>query len=170
MQAEAQNIIIKKLQELQQRIIANIESSGQSASGRTAASLRVEPNETGATLYGRRAFATLETGRKPGKTPYQFTRVIWQWIVDKGIRVSPIDYKRQASAKWQPMYSPQERGELSLAGAIAHKIQTEGTALFRNGGRSDVYSNEIPRTIAEIKQEITPLLKAEILQTIKINN
>jgi len=169
---QAQNIIIEKLKELQAKIASNIEASGKSASGRTAKSMYVEPTDNGAALktsQGNIMFQTLETGRKAGKIPYNFRAIIQQWIIDKGISISPIPYIRKPSENWQPKYSPQERGELSLAGAIAHKIKTEGTKLFRDGGRADIYSNEIPNTVAEIKKAIFPILKAEVLKTIKIN-
>ena len=168
---QADNIIISELENLKQRIIANIQANKQTTSGRTAASFFVEPTENGIALktsQGNIMFQTLETGRKPGKIPLNFTHMIWQWIIDKGISVKPINYIRQASENWQPMYSPQERGELSLAGAIAHKIKTEGTELFQKGGRKDVYSNEIPKTITEIKTKILGIFKIEF-SNIKLN-
>jgi hypothetical protein len=169
MQTEAKNIVIQALEELKERIAANIEASGQTASGRTAQSMHVEASENGAALFGRRAFGTLETGRKGGKVPQNFRSIIRQWILDKGISVTPIPYIRKPSNSWQPKYTPQERGEMSLAGAIAHKIQNEGTALQRSGGRNDIYSQEIPKTLAAIKGKIMPLMVAEIRQVIKIN-
>jgi len=45
----------------------------------------------------------------------------------------------------------------------------DGIALNRTGGRNDIYSNEIPKTIAEIKAEIMPILVTEVKQVIKIN-
>ena len=166
---QAKNIVIQALEDLKQRITANIDSKQLTASGRTAESMHVEATDTGATLFGRKAFGTLETGRKGGKVPYNFRAVIRQWILDKGISITPIPYIRQPSDNWQPKYTPQERGEMSLAGAIAHKIKNEGTALNRSGGRNDIYSNEIPKTIIEIKQKVAPLLVTDVIKIIKIN-
>ena len=147
----AKNIVIQKLEELKQRIAANIQTSEQGASGRTAESMRVEATESGATLFGRKAFGTLETGRKGGNVPKNFRGIIQQWIMDKGISISPLPYVRQPSKNWQPKYTPQERGELSLAGAIAYKIRNEGTKLHRNGGRADIYYFHIRHRLSFLK-------------------
>ena len=168
MDAQVRNIVINELEALKQRIAANIVSTGQNASGRTIASLHVEEHESGATLFGRFPFGTLETGRKAGKVPEGFQAIIMQWMKDKGIKAAPIPYLRIPSQKWQPKYTPQQRGDFSLAGAIAHKIKTEGTALHRAGGRADVYSNEIPLTLKNISKALAVLYTTEI-QTININ-
>lgn len=166
--SEATNIIREELEALKQRIIENHRRAGQVASGRTIRSMKVTMRENGGMLTGRQAFGTLETGRKAGRTPYNFTDIIKQWIIDKGISVSPIQYKRQASENWQPKYTPQERGLNTMAGAIAHKIQTEGTRLYRNGGRSDIYSNEIPRAVENIQKRVLSYYTTEV-ETININ-
>ena len=62
-----------ELEALQVRIAANIGSTGRTASGRTAKSMEVETIPWGGRLTGRAAFGTLETGRKPGKVPANFT-------------------------------------------------------------------------------------------------
>lgn len=166
--SEATNIIREELEALKQRIIENHRRAGQVASGRTIQSMKVTMRENGGMLTGRKAFGTLETGRKAGRTPRNFTDIIKQWIIDKGISVSPIQYKRQASENWQPKYTPQERGLNTMAGAIAHKIRTEGTRLYRNGGRSDIYSNEIPKTIESIQKRLLSYYTTEV-ETININ-
>ena len=150
------------LEELRQRIIANHVAAGQVASGRTRASLRVEVTENEGILWGRSPFGTLETGRKPGKTPQGFVGIIRQWMQDKGIHGTPIPYVRQPSERWKPKYTPQERGDLSLAGAIAHTIKTKGTSLYRRGGRDDIYSNEIPRTINEVQDKLMVIYTTQI--------
>jgi hypothetical protein len=167
----AQEIIIREeLESLKERIIANHTDAGQVASGRTRDSLRVEADKSGGALIGRSPFGTLETGRKGGKVPYNFVDIIAQWIVDKGISYRAMPYVRQASARWQPKYSdPDTRGRMTLAGAIAHKIKTEGTLLYREGGRADIYSNEIPTTLRNLKDRLSVMLWNGI-QTIHLND
>lgn len=160
---EAKKIIREELEALKQRIIDNHKAAGQMASGRTAASLNVAMRENGGTLFGRQAFYTLEHGRGGGRVPGGFVGIIKQWIKDKGLSVPSIPYIRQPSERWQPKYSPEERGLNSLAGAIAHKIRTEGTRLFRDGGRSDIYTPEIEITKTNINQRISVLLQAQIM-------
>lgn len=160
--ADVQAILNEELDALRLRIIANHEAAGQVASGRTRESLSVEVNEREGILWGRFPFGTLETGRKPGKTPRNFSSIIRQWIIDKGIPVTPIPYVRNPSDRWQPKYTPQERGLMSLSGAIAHKIKTEGTSLYRSGGRRDIYTPEIEKTINSISDRIGSLFSMKV--------
>lgn len=166
----ALKIVFEELEDLKERISSNINNTGRRASGSTEKSLRIEMKDDEGSLLGRKAFETLETGRKPGKVPYNFTKIIAQWIQDKGISYQEISYKRNPSDKWQPKYnSPSERGLMTLASAIAYKISKEGTKLYIQGGESDIYSNEIPKTIDAIKKRIGLSVKTEIVESIKIN-
>ena len=165
MKDAASVILTEELEALKKKIIAQHFGAGQKASGRTAASLRVEVTEEEGTLYGRSPFGTLETGRKPGKVPQGFQAIIRKWMADKGINAEPIPYKTDRPHK----YTPQERGNLSLSYLIARKIRREGTSLFRKGGRADIYSNVIPAATERIKGRIVELLKLEV-ENIKLNN
>lgn len=158
-------IINEELERAKEIIIQHIWANGQNASGKTVKSLRVEVNEEGGTLYGRNFFGTMETGRRAGKIPYGFTGIIAQWMKDKGIHGTPIAYKTKGAHK----YTPQERGDMSMASAIAHTIATKGTKLHRDGGRADVYSNVIPETMKRLGERLMQLIHMYI-ETIKINN
>lgn len=158
-------VLTEELEALKKKIIAQHLGAGQKASGRTAASLRVEVTEEEGTLYGRSPFGTLETGRKPGKVPQGFRTIIRKWMADKGIEAEPIPYKTDRPHK----YTPQERGNLSLSYLIARKIKREGTSLFRKGGRADIYSNVIPAATERIKSRVVELLKLDV-ENIKLNN
>lgn len=111
-------------------------AAGQKASGKTAASLAYEVTDSGGKITGRGYFATLETGRKPGATPKGFREIIKKWAVDKGIQVEPYEYKSDRPHK----YTAQEAGLNRFAGAVANKIRKQGTVLFREGGRKDIYT------------------------------
>lgn len=161
-------VLTEELSRLAERIKENHRRAGQVASGRTLRSITYEVTEDRGTLFGRFPFGTLETGRKAGKTPMFFSTIMSQWIIDKGIHVQPIPYKRKPSEKWQPKYTPEERGLVSMAGAIAHKIRTEGTSLYRQGGRNDIYSNEIPDAIKRIEERIAKVFSLTI-DSIHIN-
>lgn len=164
-ESAARVVLIEELEDLKQKILEQHTRAGQKASGRTAASMHVEATEYEGTLYGRSAFGVLETGRKPGKAPAGFQDIIRRWMSDKGIKAEPIPYKTDRPHK----YTPQERGDMSLSYLIARKIRNEGTRLFRQGGRSDIYSNAIPATKEKIMQRIVKLLQVEITN-IKLNN
>lgn len=168
MKDAATAVLRQELEALKQKIIAQHIAAGQKASGRTIASIHVEVKESDqedeGILFGRNAFGTLETGRKPGKVPYNFVSIIRQWMSDKGIAAPPIPYKTDRPHK----YTPEERGAQSMAYLIARKIKKQGTSLFRSGGRADIYSNVIPDATERIKQKVVELLGKEV-KSIKIN-
>lgn len=157
-------ILKEELEALRLAIIQNHIKAGQKASGRTAASLHVEVGEDHGTLYGRAPFGVLETGRRAGKVPGNFTAIIKQWMKDKGIKATPIPYKTNRKHK----YTPQERGENSLAYMIARKIRKSGTRLFRQGGRSDIYSEAIQKAVRQIGDKLLEMLATEV-DSIKLN-
>lgn len=155
-------IVREELVLFMERVRANHRAAGQVASGRTSASMHVEVEGDEGTVFGRMAFGTLETGRRAGRVPSNFRSIIRKWMADKGIKAAPIPYVRKPSERWQPKYTPQERGDMSLAGAIAHKIATSGTKLYRDGGRSDIYSNEIPKTTEAIMKRVVALFAVDV--------
>lgn len=158
-------IVTDELQQMVVRIQNNIEVTGTTASGRTAKSMRVEPLDYGAVLFARKYFGGLETGRPAGGVPKGFNQIIKQWILDKGISITQIPYKRKASNTWQPKFTTEERSLNLAAGAIAHGIKTKGTKLHQLGGRDDIYSNELDITVGNIKKR----LASEVISQIKSN-
>ena len=134
-------LVSSELEALKQRIIENHRSAGQVASGRTIASLKVEMTEDGGVLWGRSAFGTLETGRKGGKVPAGFWKIIRQWMDDKGIQVEKPD---------------------SFAYLVARKIAKEGTQLFREGGFYKIYSPEVKDTVERVSDGIGILFGSEV--------
>lgn len=157
-------IIYQELDELKARIIQNHTAAGQVASGKTAKSLRIEVDEDSGRLFGRSPFGTLETGRKGGKVPRQFYLIIRKWMADKGIQAPPIPYKTNRPHK----YTPEERGALSMAAAIAETIRKKGTKLYRDGGRNDIYSKEIEKTRKILAERLSRFI-IQKMQHIKLN-
>ena len=154
----ARTILAEELERLRRTIIDHHFAAGQKASGKTAASIHAVVNESEGTLYGRAAFDELEKGRKPGPAPKDFYKVILQWMRDKGIKGTPIPYTTDRPHK----YTPQERGDRTLAYFIAKKIQKDGTRLFRAGGRTDIYSNAIPQAKRRILKRIKKIIEVEV--------
>lgn len=126
-------------------IIANHERAGQVASGKTRDSLSVEvvsdTTSATATMYGRKYFAALETGSAPWKKQYKhpprpFVETIAKWMTDKGI-------------------------EGVSAYLVARKIMREGSKLYRDGGRQDIFTP----VMEDIEQRIDAQLSS-IFETI----
>lgn len=167
MNTRAASIIIREEAErAKQLIIHHIIANGQNASGRTVKSLEVEqPSEEEVILWGHKPFGVMETGRKSGKIPYGFRGIILQWMQDKGVHGQPLPYKTNRPHK----YTPEQRGDMSMAGAITRSIATKGSKLHRDGGRADVYSNVIPDTMERIRIRLTSLIQTSF-SNIKLNN
>lgn len=138
---EALRIVRSELDALKLRIIERHINAGQKASGRTISSLHVEMLQSGGTLWGRQAFEVLESGRKGGKVPKGFYQIIQQWVKDKGIQVD----------------KPK-----TFSYFVARKIAREGTQLYRNGGRGDIYSKEIEYTTKVIMEQIFGIFEKDV--------
>lgn len=162
-------IIEQEMQACISRIAANLDATGTTASGKTRDSLRLDVQQDVYTIFGRSYFGTVETGRQAGKVPGNFVSIIKEWAIAKKIGLDPIEYVRKPSETWQPKYTPAERALNAFAGAVSHKIATEGSKLYRDGGRDDIYSQEIRTTIDNIIARIAPLYSADIIESIKLN-
>lgn len=162
-------ILSDELGSLRAAIINNIRATGEWASGKTAASMQVFVTDTSGELVGRRAFGTLETGRKPGRVPRNMADIIYEWMKAKGIHGEPMPYVRKGPHKYG---SAQERGDRTMAANIAYAIRERGTVLhqrYQKGERVDVYSTAIPATIARVNTRLTGIFHAAITEQIKLN-
>lgn len=155
-----EQIVADQLNVLREGIIANHFAAGQKATGETAASMVVTvTREDGAvvgTLDGRDYFGNLEQGNQPFRAQYfrrrkdgttypsapkWFIDIIRDWAAAKGV-------------------------ELSSPWGVATKIMTSGTALFRNGGREDIFTPEIPKAVAMVQARLAGLFDAQLTATI----
>ena len=130
---EIRQILLEELEDLRQRIIANMGSADQIVTGKTKDSLQVNVRELSGVLTGRQAFATLENGsrpwsRPPKRTPKWFADLIGEWIDAKGLDLN----------QW----------------AVAHTIIHKGSKLYRDGGHADIYSPEIQTAMDRIGDRI----------------
>ena len=108
-----QEIIEEELTQCRLDIINASKQAGQKASGDTYKEILVE-NLTpfSGELVGPGYVGVLATGRKGGKIPYNFDKIIEEWARDKGIQ-----------------YDTQEEFE-KFAQAVAWKIRKQGTKLY----------------------------------------
>jgi len=158
--------IIRVLEETKAEIIANIDTQKVKASGRTQKSLAVEDRGESIVLVQLphekvAPFTTLQFGREGGKVPMGFAKIIEQWIIDKKIKVEPIPYVRQPSDKWQPKYTPVQRGLMQRAGAIANKIAKEGTQRHKTPNM-EIYTQPLNKAIDRLSKLAGNLVVAEI--------
>lgn len=141
------DVLREELGLLKDRISENMAAAGQVATGKTQQSMEVSITESEGVvegvLLGRKYFGALETGSAPWKTQYfrrtqsgkkipsapgAFVEVIRSWIAAKGLSLNPY--------------------------LVATKIMAEGSKLYRDGGRSDIFTNAINDTIEAVMQRI----------------
>lgn len=146
---EIRKILREELEALRQRIGENMEAADQIATGKTRDGMRVEVRGLAGVLTGREAFATLERGSRPWskqfkRVPKFFADLIGEWIEAKGLDLN----------KW----------------AVAHTIMTKGSKLYRSGGRSDVYSPELQRTMDAIGHRVIDQYTVLVTNRLTLNN
>lgn len=161
---QVQNILKRHLENVKTKVAQQMEANHRNASGRSVASLSVEVAGNVGTLFGSKSFLAMERGRKGGKVPKGFYDIIRQWVIDKGIAVTPIPSKTQRA-----ILSPEERGLRSLAGAIAHKIMKEGTKLHRDNGYNDIYTTAVREELASLSDDMV-LFAADSIAEINDNH
>lgn len=146
---DVKSILTNRLEVVRRRITDNL--AHRRASGRTAASLKVEVTESEGVLLADSSLLTLERGRGPGRVPHNFTAIIKEWIQAKGISVT---------AK-TPSASP-EAALNSMAGAIAYNIIRRGTTQFQTGRFDDIYSTVIEEETQTLSNEVSEYIALEI--------
>ena len=157
--------IIRILSETRDKIRANMDAQKVNASGRTSASIRVEPYEGGVKLVGgtdsdhkiedypailgtldasdTAPIPTLEVGRVGGNVPRGFYYIIREWSRVKGLNFS----------------SESERS--TFAYFVARKIARSGTK--RSTAPLDIYSTPVD----EAKAKINEILRESLSRTVR---
>ncbi len=127
----AENVIV--------RIQENLDSTGTTASGKTKESLEYELTDTGVRILGRQYFRGVEEGRPAGGIPYKFQDILYDWAKAKGILSSFGDTESK------------QRSALYMVGQF---IKNNGTRLYREGGRTDIFSNVINEEVENLAEKI----------------
>ena len=150
--ASIQEIIKQHLEAVKTGIIQHMSQQGRMASGKSAASLDVVVNDKGGFLEGASSFLTMERGRGPGSVPRNFTSIIRDWIVAKG-----ISYQNLIPKNGTP-----EQGLTRLSGAIAYSIMKHGTRLYRDKGYNDIFDTILKDELEKIATESAGVFDMEI--------
>ncbi len=145
-----EQIIITELEDLADRIAANIIKTEQADIGATRKSMHIENDSNVFTLYSRGGLFNLEIGSKH-RPPFS---PIYAWV------------QRKITA------DPKEARGVTYA--ILHKHETEGSFLRRNGrtfngvANPDVYSSEIKKTVERLYEKLGAYAIRQ-LETITLN-
>lgn len=126
---------------LRDSIVAYVEDQGDRVSGHVDALAYIEAMEQGNAPWETIPTKQAKDGHTYEYVPQWFADAIGKWMADKGIQET------------------KERNRYAVAWKIIH----DGTLLYREGGRSDIYS-EVTKAVAE---EIADALVAEVALQIK---
>lgn len=137
----------------------NLQSTGSNATGKTSQSIQyaVTENGTKTTLlvYGRPFVWGVETGRGPRKSSSNQNMVqnIREWMDARNIGTDLSEARRE-----------------SLARYITYKINREGSALHKKGGRKDIISNVVDDSlIDQISKQVFDQFTKGYMNNVKIN-
>ena len=141
--------IVKEIQD-------NLASTRTDATGKTSKSLKslVDSVIGKITLVvkGRGFFKVVETGRGPRKSTSRsdFFNNFLEWMSVRGVG-NELDARKR----------------MGLARFLIWKINKEGSALFKKGGRKDIFSNVITEgRIQKIREHIKSLYKDAIVKSL----
>jgi hypothetical protein len=139
-----------------------------SSSGETAESIRFESDDKSLQIFGRFAFASLETGRGPRKeSAYgEFDKHMEEWLQAKGFQSktskSGVQYFKMGS-QW------------FSAKSLAWKINKEGDKKWRQGHGArvrNVYSKELEKFVKELEgaviQDQFQNAKTAVMDSLKV--
>lgn len=137
--AKIDKVLIDEMSTTMINIGNNLQRNDQFATGNTEDSLRVDAKDMKGTIYGAAHFDTLEEGISPQRSKsesflYKY-RGIFMWSQAKGLMWT----KRRAfvTAEMQEEY---------------------GSKLFRDGGRTDVWTSEEQPLMESLKERVAELL------------
>lgn len=139
----ASNVVVK--------IKSNLDSTGTTASGRTKESIEYTVDNGTLVITGRPYFRSVEEGRGPGGIPYNFTEILRQWAKDKGILTQFGDTEAK------------QRSALYMVGQF---IRKNGTKLYREGSRTDIYTDVIESEMPKLGEQIAATIQESILRDI----
>lgn len=125
-----QDILQQEGEATMNTIAANIMRNRQNATGKAISSLKTNATDTELVISGVDYIKNLESGTLPGTY----------------VTVSEINKWANAKGFWE--------GYNYRANTISRRIFNSGSLLFRKGGRTDVYTNEIPLLVNRLLDRI----------------
>ena len=144
-------ILLKWGEQVANQIKRNLDDTGTTASGKTKNSVEVVVVDGDLQIIGRQYFRSVEEGRPAGKIPYKFNEIIRKWMDDKNIADN---------------FGTKEYQKRNAAWIIAQKIKNSGTKLYRDGGRTDIYTDvineELPKLFNEISGKVTQTIVKDL--------
>lgn len=128
-------------------LIPRFNELGMNASGEWLANLEIEVGDDEGKIRGRKYSEQLAKGRRPGKAPP--IRQLERWVNAK-LGISGTE-------------------ALSMAFAIAKKIEKEGTTWYKKGGTDLIEVLSEPKTIQFMQEELIAIARVRVAETLQRN-
>lgn len=129
--------IVAILEKAREDIVAQMRKNGQYVTGKTASGIKCYGVQTAthinAYMEAPISLLTLETGRRAGKIPYGFQSILFKWSIDKHMQFKTVTARK------------------SFAWYTARKIASEGSWIYRQGFRVDVYTSILRKATHDIE-------------------
>lgn len=158
MEATIRGILQSYIEKIKLDTINNMASHQRNVTGKSVRSLTTQVIGNGeAIMYGSSSFLAMERGRAGGRVPRDFFSIIKQWVVDRGISVTPIKPKptKNGNVRRNVKLTPYERGLNHLSGAIAYRIIKDGTRLHRRNQFDDIFSTSVEENTKEMFDKVS---------------
>lgn len=159
---KAQAIVREELDRAHRQIRANITAAAAYSSGKTANSMHVDVGVTdqivtGALVTSLPWFEAVERGRK------QYTG----WTGQTGFKEAIIEWSQRSGLPYQFKTDKEREG---WAIGYVRKVNREGNALYKAGGRKDLYTPAIQEAARRITSRLTvkELLGAEVAKVLSL--
>lgn len=155
------DIVDELMADMVQGIRHNARMAGKNVTGATLRSLHyaVQTETDGgaeATLWARKFFSTLETGRGPArKKGSDADRARWQAAMKEWCRMRGF-----------PQSGLEDEAYERAARFLRWYINRNGDALWRKGGRKDIFTPEIANFKARLRERLMALSRATITETL----
>lgn len=148
-----ENVLSEWAENLINKIRHNLDATGTTTTGKTKESLRARIfDDAGYNLVieGRPFFQSVETGRTPTVTPQDIdlVSILAKWIKDKKLDL-----------QWGLDKPYQVR---SAAYGIFLKHKYYGSKLYRDGGRTDIYTQVLDEELPKLSEKLTTVIIEDI--------
>lgn len=126
------------------RVKNNLRSKGISKSGATEQSIHEQADGETLIVWGRKDFHNLEKGISPQES--------------KAVNFQQLKANIYRWSKYLPLSFENNKKRYSFAWNVSNKQNELGSLLFRQGGRTDIYSSEIPELYDNLQKQIGEII------------
>lgn len=137
--------VTRALEQVRAEMVQNMSRLGRNASFHSVNSLRVQPHDAGAALYGSANWETMQTGSRGYVAPAD----VFNWSMYKGLSFAD------------------ERERWAFSYAVAYNVRLFGTRLYQSGLKQDIWTSAVERATRELAKTLVERTKMEVSQHIE---